>query len=203
MARLTGKTLFFTTSPRSPEKMVPEIRLLAEKFSGKIWNKETQTDYSRELAGSDFFEGGGMNDPAFTARDRITRAPKALGLVYLRPAIGITPAGEEFIGSADISTVLLRQLLKFQLPSPYHTAVEGGTAYRVKPYLEMLRLIRYFGSLRFDEIQLFGLQLTDYTAFDSIVSKIENFRAELAGCVKNKKHISGGEAAGCPSDLRR
>jgi len=35
MAVLRNKVLFFTTSPRSPQKMIPEIRLLHEKFEGK------------------------------------------------------------------------------------------------------------------------------------------------------------------------
>jgi hypothetical protein len=32
MAQLRGKMLFLTTSPRSPEKMVAEIALLAKHF---------------------------------------------------------------------------------------------------------------------------------------------------------------------------
>ena len=28
MAKIKGKTLFFTTSPRTPQKMIPEIALL-------------------------------------------------------------------------------------------------------------------------------------------------------------------------------
>lgn len=187
MARLTGKALFFTTSPRSPEKMVPEIRLLADEFTGKKWDKTTQTDFSRQLAASDYFEGGSLNNPDFSARDRINRAPKALGFVRLEQTIGITPAGQELINNHDIADVLLRQLLKFQLPSPYHTLVKGGTVYRIKPYLEMLRLISHFGSLRFDEIQLFGLQLVNYTDFDIIVSKIEDYRDRLLHFNKTSK----------------
>ncbi len=42
MARIKNKILFFTTSPRTPAKMLPEIRLLNEKFSGEVWNTATQ-----------------------------------------------------------------------------------------------------------------------------------------------------------------
>ena len=35
MARIDNKLLFFTTSPRTPAKMIPEIKLLSERFSGK------------------------------------------------------------------------------------------------------------------------------------------------------------------------
>ena len=56
MARIDNKLLFFTTSPRTPAKMIPEIKLLSEKFSGKPWNKLTQEEFIDELAQSDFFE---------------------------------------------------------------------------------------------------------------------------------------------------
>ena len=48
MARLDNKVLFFTTSPRTPTKMIPEIGLLHEKFEGKKWNKTTQEQFIDE-----------------------------------------------------------------------------------------------------------------------------------------------------------
>ncbi|MBQ7157988.1 MAG: AlwI family type II restriction endonuclease, partial [Treponema sp.] len=41
-----------------------------------------------------------------------------------------------------------------------------------------LRLIYSLGTLKFDELMIFGLQLTDYRNFDIIVKKIEKFRIE-------------------------
>jgi hypothetical protein len=94
MARLSNKVLFFTTSPRTPAKMIPEIRLLYDKFEGKKWDKSTQEQFTDELVASSFFEGvGSPSDKAFSARDRITRAPKSLGFVDLKPCISITDAG--------------------------------------------------------------------------------------------------------------
>lgn len=91
MARIDNKLLFFTTSPRTPAKMIPEIKLLSEKFSGKPWNKLTQEEFIDELAQSDFFEGkGSPSDKAFSARDRINRAPKALGFIDLNPCVALT-----------------------------------------------------------------------------------------------------------------
>ena len=98
MARLNNKVLFFTTSPRSPIKMIPEIALLHEKFEGKPWNKITQEQFIDELAQSSFFEGvGSPSDKAFSARDRINRAPKALGFVDLKPHVELTEAGKAFV----------------------------------------------------------------------------------------------------------
>jgi len=180
MARIDSRTLFLTTSPRTPEKMVPEIDLLIQHFDGQVWDHNTQTAFMDVLREANFYNGQGDNDPAFSARDRINRAPKALGFVCLSPKISLTPAGSALLSAKRKSEVFLRQLLKFQIPSPYHRPTEKAARFCVKPYLEILRLIRKFGSLNFDELQIFGMQLTDYHKFDDIVDKIENFRRAKA-----------------------
>ena len=180
MARIDNKLLFFTTSPRTPAKMIPEIQLLCEKFANKPWNKTTQEQFIDELADSSFFEGKGCPaDKAFSARDRINRAPKALGFVNLKPFIELTDAGKALIYGNRPQEIFLRQLLKFQLPSPYHTenAHIEGTFY-IRPYLEILRLVRELGYITFDEFKIFAVQMTDYHKFDSIKSEIIRFRAD-------------------------
>lgn len=176
MAKLKSKTLFFTTSPRSPMKMIPEIELLAKHFTGKVWNAENQIKFIELLSIDNHFEGtGSQGDLAFSARDRINRAPKALGFVDLTPTIQLTTAGKNFIESKRKEEVLLRQLLKFQLPSPFHTSSDDDIFY-VKPYLEILRLIRVLEQVTFDELLIFGMQLTSFYKFDEIVNKIKGFR---------------------------
>lgn len=57
MAYLKSKTLFFTTSPRTPLKMIPEIQALYENFEGSKWNKNTQVEFIQKLAeGSPHFD---------------------------------------------------------------------------------------------------------------------------------------------------
>lgn len=180
MAVIDSKVLFITTSPRTPAKMVPEIKLLCDHFEGQPWNHDTQVAFMKLLREENFFHGSGANDPAFSARDRINRAPQALGFVTLRPTIQLTPAGRKLITAKRKEEVFLKQLLKFQLPSPYHKTRAGDDTFFVRPYLELFRLIRYFGSLKFDELMLFGLQLTHYERFDEVVNKIETFRADKA-----------------------
>ena len=160
--------------------MIPEIELLNAHFSGQKWNTEKQRAFMELLKEENFFNGEGANDPAFSARDRINRAPKALGFVVLSPNISLTSAGLELVNSKRKDEIFLRQLLKFQVPSPYHKPSANSADFWVKPYLELFRLIRYFGSLRFDELMIFGLQLTDYREFESIVSKINDFRTAKA-----------------------
>lgn len=178
MARIDNKLLFFTTSPRTPAKMIPEIQLLHEKFSGKEWNISTQEQFIDELAQSSFFEGkGSPSDKAFSARDRINRAPKALGFIDLKPHLELTSAGEALIYGKRPQEIFLRQLLKFQLPSPYHKENQKiqGTFY-VRPYLEILRLVRDLEYITFDEFKIFAVQMTDYHKFDVIKSAILQFR---------------------------
>ena len=178
MARVDNPILFMTTSPRTPAKMVPEIELLIKNFQGQHWNKESQIKFMEVLRDEQFFNGEGKNDPSFSARDRINRAPQSLGFVILKPTIELTPAGESLVYSKRKGEVFLRQLLKFQVPSPYHKPSDVAADFWVKPYLELLRLVRHFGTLKFDELQIFGMQLTNWHKFDEIVEKIENFRKE-------------------------
>ncbi len=189
MAHLDNKALFFTTSPRTPVKMIPEIRLLCEQFGGQVWSgkKGVQEQFATALSKSDFFEGNTSKKySAFSARDRITRAPKALGFVDLSPLIALTESGKAFVYGTRPQEVSLRQLLKFQLPSPYHIESDDivGTFY-VRPYLEIMRLVRELEYLTFDELKIFALQLTDYRKFDNIKTAILTFRDE--------KHAHKGE----------
>lgn len=189
MARIDSKVIFVTTSPRTPAKMIPEIGLLHTHFSGQQWNTDTQRAFMELLREENFFNGEGANDPAFSARDRINRAPKALGFVVLSPTIQLTTAGEELVSSRRKDEIFLRQLLKFQVPSPFHKPTENSADFWVKPYLELFRLIRQFGSLKFDELMMFGLQLVDYREFDRIVEKINQFRIAKAQNEGNYKRF--------------
>ena len=186
---IDSKVLFITTSPRTPEKMIPEIELLSKNFEGKKWNKENQISFMELLREENFFNGSGDNDPAFSARDRINRAPKALGFVLLEPTIKLTAAGKSLISAKRKEEVFLRQLLKFQIPSPYHKPSEKAATFYVKPYLEILRLVYTLGTLKFDELMIFGLQLTDYRNFDAIVKKIEKFRIEREKTAKKYREF--------------
>lgn len=189
MARIDSKVIFVTTSPRTPAKMIPEIELLQTHFAGQQWNNETQRAFMELLKEENFFNGEGANDPAFSARDRINRAPKALGFVVLSPTIQLTPAGEELVNSRRKDEIFLRQLLKFQVPSPFHKPTENSAEFWVKPYLELFRLVRQIGSLKFDELKMFGLQLVDYREFDTIVEKINQFRIAKAQNEGNYKRF--------------
>lgn len=197
-----NRTLFFVTSPRTPWKFIPEIATLDRVSAGKKWNTQTQTEFMEALVQEDFYIGTKTpNDPAFSARDRITRAPKAYGFVKLKPTVELTNAGKTLVSAKRKDEVLLRQLLKFQLPSVYHTQSKvSATEYWIKPFLELIRLINHFGSLTFDEIKIFGMQLTDYRQFKNICRQIEDFRKEKA---KNKGQYKKFYASLCRDEILR
>ena len=193
MVRLQGRTLFFITSPRTPMKMLPEIEILVNNFSNRTWDIQCQEAFMTRLAVDPNFEGiGSSKELAFSARDRINRGPKALGFVDLKPTISITEAGKSFLEEETAEETLLRQLLKFQLPSPYHTETENLTGvFFVKPYLEIFRLISTLENLTFDELMIFGMQLTSYNKFDEVVAKIKKFRDDRKKTLKSYKVFMG------------
>ena len=97
-----SKTLFCFTSPRTVEKIVPEIKLLTDNFTGQKWvgNPSLHEKFFIELTKSDFYEStSDTEDKAFAGRDRITRAPKSYGFVDLEPTVKLTEAGKLLISS--------------------------------------------------------------------------------------------------------
>lgn len=190
MASLTkSRTLFAFTSPRTIEKIIPEIRLLDERFAGQKWNAKLQEAYFGALFDSDFYEGEARpKDPAFAARDRITRAPKALGFVDLKDSVAITPAGKALLNGKRVDEVITRQLLKFQLPSPNHTQSSEVT-FGVKPYLELLRLTKELDGISMTEIALFFTQMTHYRHYGDVMKKIQRFREQSRQNRKNRKEF--------------
>jgi len=179
MASLTKtKTLFGFTSPRTIEKIIPEIELLSGLFRGKKWsgNVQLQINFFEQLFNSEFYKGGKYpSDPALASRDRITRAPKALGFIDLKPIIALTEIGKVLLSEKRIEETITRQLLKFQLPSPYHTQ-SSKIEFNVKPYLELLHIINDLGSISKTEIALFFSQLTNINKYSFIIKKIKSFR---------------------------
>lgn len=190
MANLSKtKALFGFTSPRTIEKIIPEIKILCQNFEGQRWsgNEDLQAEFFQTLFDSEFYEGEKFpSDPALAARDRMTRAPKAFGFVDLQPKVKLTHAGELLLSERRLDELFIRQLLKFQLPSPYHTQ-SRTVNFSVRPYLELIRLIKDLGSLSKTEIALFFSQLTNFNKYDEIVEKILKFREESKAYIGSRK----------------
>jgi hypothetical protein len=176
MAYITNsKTLFFVTSPRDANQLPDEIKVLIDHFSGQVWNPASQELFYQKLSEYDFFNGTLTGDLAFKARDRINRSPQSLGLVNLKPTISITDAGRDYLHGQFQEERLLKQMLKFQLPSIYH--IDNSGRFRVKPYLELIRFINDFEGLTKVEIALYVTQLVDNRNYEVIKNKISSFRS--------------------------
>ena len=93
----------------------------------------------------------------------------------MHPKVELTEAGILLLSEKRLDETFTRQLLKFQLPLPYHTQ-SRTVDFNVRLYLELLRLIKAVESLSKTEIALFFSQLTNYSKFDIIVKKILEFR---------------------------
>jgi len=188
MANLSKtRTVFAFTSPRTIEKIIPEIQVLVDSFAGKEWDTKTQIAFFHELFNSEFYEGEKMPDNiALAARDRITRAPKALGFVDLKPKIQLTEVGEKLLSEVRTHETIAKQLFKFQLPSPYHK-IPADRGFGVRPYLELLRLTKELGNLSKTEIAIFFVQMTHYNKFDSVVAAIKKFREDAKKNKGNRK----------------
>ena len=188
MANLSKtRTVFAFTSPRTIEKIIPEIAILTKSFSGQNWNTKIQISFFHELFSSEFYEGDKMPENiSLAARDRITRAPKALGFVDLKPKIQLTEIGRQLLSGKRTSEVIARQLFKFQLPSPYHK-IPLDRKFDVRPYLELLRLVKELENLSKTEIAIFFVKMTNYKKFEKIVSEIKKFRIDSTKNKGNRK----------------
>jgi hypothetical protein len=166
--------------------MKEEVKVLVENFSSQCWtgNTKLQEDYYRVLADNSFFIGSLEGDLALKARDRITRGPKALGLVDLEPEIMLTQAGKNYLSGNFPNEAFTRQLLKYQLPSPYHKDNDGR--FHIKPYLELFRLIYELDGLSKDEIAAFVIPLIHIDKYQEIKEKIINFRNTVSSLDRKK-----------------
>ena len=188
MANLSKtRTVFAFTSPRTIEKIIPEIEVLIDEFEGQEWNTDTQIAFFYKLFASEFYDGNKMPDNiALAARDRITRAPKALGFVDLKPKIRLTDVGNQLLSGKRLHEVIAKQLLKFQLPSPFHK-IPIGRNFNVRPYLELLRLVKELGNISKTEIAIFFVQMTHYNKFESVIAAIKQFREDKTIDKRNRK----------------
>ena len=177
----TSRSWFFPTSPRSPGKIQGELKIL-KKFEGKVWNADTQTQFMKELATYEDFEGVGYSkELAFSARDRINRAPKLLGFVYLPhkkdQPFKFTDAGNKLIEAdeRELPFLFQRQICKVQFSSPLHYS-NGFEKMNVRPLTAIIYLLEHLETLSKEEIALFALPTVSYENLDDTIKSIESFR---------------------------
>lgn len=181
MAQARTRLWFLPTSPRSPDKIRPELTIL-QPFEGSLWDKAAQAEFLRRIVSAGAYETGTVRtkEPDHSGRERVHRAPRALGFVRAKTGtvLEITSAGHALIDGEDAAALFLHQLLKLQFPSPNHSGTDYRELFRVKPFLEVLRLVSQFGSISKYEVQAFVLSMRDYRQFDEIAKALHEFRQE-------------------------
>jgi hypothetical protein len=196
-----SRAWFFPTSPRSPYKLHGELQLL-KQLDGQAWNLQTQLKFAALLSEYDGFSGAvSATDPAFSARDRATRAPRLLGFVHFprkgrKGTLRFTEAGNAFLAAPTEEHTLIfqRQLAKVQFSSPLHN-FGGFEQMRVKPLVLMVELLLRLKSLGKEEIALFCITLIDARQLERRIKKIERYREALKKCTVGQRKAEQREMA--------
>lgn len=102
--------------------------------------------------------------------------------------IFITDMGQRFLDDEiEIGDVMLSYLLKFQYPNPFQKETKLFSEYNTKPFINVLRLIKYVNTLSKKanqkekgisklEFGIFALSITDYSEVENIANKLFDFR---------------------------
>ncbi|MBC3080964.1 AlwI family type II restriction endonuclease [Staphylococcus capitis] len=194
MGRFESRTIFFSTSPRNPELIPKYLRLIREKdLENKLYNETLQIKFYDMLSQANLAgvsNGGKSKDKAFAGRDKLTRAPQALGFLIPKrnKPLKITEAGNLLMKEALFEDVMIHQLLKFQLPSALHkeTKNKNEGRFNIKPFLEIIRLVYELEYLTYQELSIFGITMTDYRKFNETKQDVLEYRAKRKNSRGNK-----------------
>jgi AlwI restriction endonuclease len=195
MSAAKARAWFFPTSPRSPYLLQEELRLLS-LLEGQIWNTQTQYRFAELLAESRGHSVSAFRDPPLTARDRVTRAPRLLGLVHL-PERGqgtplhLTRAGRQLLELEDPTYLYQRQLAKVQFSSPLHRS-RGFENMQIRPMTAMCAILKEVDALSKEEIALFVVTTTDYQRIRSTVDDIHAYREGLRNSAPGRSSAETG-----------
>lgn len=188
-----SRTWYLSCSPRSPEKIGPELTELA-KLDGVNWReadqdgrKVNQIAFAHFLKQLKTFEGSiSASDPAFSARDRL--APmQTYGFAFVdsNGRLRITPAGHWLIAQRDLQALFVKQMLKWQYPAWQHGGnprtrrlYPPANQMDIFPFIETLRICRQLGGLSKTEFAIFLLPVLNRADVPTVVAEISQFRIE-------------------------
>lgn len=182
MANFGERFLLGFTSPRSPYLIGEYVKVIeSNNMEGLTYNTSFQIEFydvlsQAKVAGE---EAGTAKDKALAGRDKLTRMPQALGFFITQQGkeFQITEAGKLLKDDDLFEDILIHQMLKYQLPSRLHKEKASNAGYfRVKPFLELIRLIDTLEYITYKELMIFGMTLTDYRNFESVVNEIKDYR---------------------------
>ena len=125
---------------------------------------------------------------------RIVRPLVKFGFLSLHEGrVKITSTGHALIRErTDYGEIVLRFLLKWQLPNPLEPFFSSKKGFNIKPFIGTLHLIRETDrlcktqrGLSLREFALFGLTLIDWRHIKDVARKVVSFRANPANVPNN------------------
>ena len=180
---------YTSCSPRSPEKILPEITEL-DKYDNTLWagnDSDSQANFARDLANLQSFKGETFDGEAsFSARDRV--APmKTYGFVYTGKdkKLHITSAGKMLVANRRPKDVFLKQLVKWQYPSSQHKGTQYPESHwNIRPFVFFLKVLYKLRQLEESgltklELAIFILITTKDSDLDNVISRILDYRKSL------------------------
>jgi len=174
----------FPTSPRSPFKIKPELKLLAT-LEKKDWTKNTQLEFAKLLADSSDYRGEvSEKETDFAARDRL-RGPSTLGFIKkpdkTSSPLLLTSIGRYFADCPvhEEEFIFQRQIAKVQFGSPANRKnVEKEM--NVRPLGLMIKILKKVGQLTKEEMALYCITTTNFSDCDSTIELILKNRLDIS-----------------------
>jgi len=169
------------TTARNPQRIKEILRLFEKHFNGKLWDESTQSDFTLKL----------IRQKLYQPRIVLTKKIRALrgrtwaavlnrmgfARAYSGQAVSITPVGRRLLRKdADESTIFLRQLMKWQFPSPIERRVQKVN---LRPFVAVAYLLKNLGSLSKNETAIFVFTLLDGRSLVKVSAEISRFREKL------------------------
>lgn len=176
---------YVSCSPRSPEKIQPELELLTE-YENEYWRgkkgRQAQEGFAKDLKDFSNFKGATYEkETSFSTRDRV--APmKTYGFVYINKEgkLVITEAGKLLAKNKRPKEIFLKQLSKWQYPSPQHTGKEYPyPEWELNPLIFVLKVIKSVEYLTKLDIAIFCLTVTNNDALEKTIEEILKYREKL------------------------
>lgn len=150
------------------------------------------------------FFSKGYEDPPMRGRTSFKPLEKLL-FAYINPddrLVRITPVGRELLNpETDFGEMVLRSLVKWQLPNPLETrSFPARLGYRIKPFVGTLHLIRRVNDLcegqglnatglSFDEFNAFVPTLIDWEKISEVAEKIVAIRIACRSIPRSEREV--------------
>lgn len=188
------------TTIRNPERIREALKLFVEKMSGRPFGLTEQLDFQRHM-----IEAGLVDSKRYDGDDgarKFASAFKQLGFVtdWARgTSWHVTSVGQYLIDNPGVEDIIfLRQLLKYQLPSPLET--RGTASFSLRPFwmlLKFLMLARTNGLVGLTKHEIGIFVITTLTededefnkSFDGIMA-FRNAYQGLEGKAKKSKFVA-------------